>query len=90
MALPTTIDLCCRYFCVGEFAEEKGVKRHTLYDVEAQVPSSFHITTHRFTDSKVMNRKFRLNQALTIIFDRAYNNLETTVSHTFRPEDISW
>mgnify|MGYP002516858086 CR=1 FL=1 len=42
----TTIKLCLSVFCWAKFRKRKGgIKVHTLYDVENQVPSFFHIIT---------------------------------------------
>ena len=41
----TTIDLCLSVFWWAKFRKHKGgIKVHTLYDVETQVPAFFHIT----------------------------------------------
>ena len=41
----TTIDLCLSVFEWAKFRKHKGgIKMHTLYDVEAQVPAFVHIT----------------------------------------------
>ena len=41
----TTIDLCLSVFWWAKFRKAKGgVKVHTLYDVETQIPAFFHIT----------------------------------------------
>lgn len=38
----TTIELCLAVFCWAKFRKKKGgIKIHTLYDVEAQVPAFF-------------------------------------------------
>ena len=49
----TTIDLCLVVFWWAKFRKKKGgIKVHTLYDVETQIPTFFHITTASTHDSK--------------------------------------
>ena len=51
----TTIDLCLEIFQWAKFRKKKGgIKIHTLYDIEAQVPAFFHITTASTNDIKAM------------------------------------
>ncbi len=51
----TTIDLCLSVFWWAKFRKKKGgIKVHTLYDVETQIPAFFHITEASVHDSKVM------------------------------------
>ena len=51
----TTIDLCLSVFWWAKFRKKKGgIKVHTLYDVETQIPTFFHITTASVHDSKAM------------------------------------
>lgn len=51
----TTVELCLAVFCWAKFRRKKGgIKIHTLYDVEAQVPAFFHITTASVHDAKAM------------------------------------
>ena len=51
----TTIDLCLSSLLVGKIPQKKGgIKVHTLYDVETQIPAFFHITEASVHDSKVM------------------------------------
>lgn len=52
----TTIDLCLEVFWWAKFRKKKGgIKVHTLYDVETQIPTFFHITTASTHDSKAMS-----------------------------------
>jgi hypothetical protein len=52
----TTIDLCLSVFWWAKFRKKKdGIKVHTLYDVETQIPTFFHITEASVHDSKAMN-----------------------------------
>lgn len=70
----TTIDLCLAVFWWAKFRKKKGgVKVHTLYDVETQIPTFFHITTASVHDSKVMD-VIPYEQGSYYIFDRAYND----------------
>src|SRR5690606_12413660 len=49
----TTIDLCLSVFWWAKFRKRKGgVKVHTLYDLETQIPAFFHITEAAVHDSK--------------------------------------
>ena len=51
----TTIDLCLSVFWWAKFRRNKGgIKIHTLYDVETQIPPFFHITEASMHDSKAM------------------------------------
>ena len=72
----TTIDLCLSVFLWAKFRKKKGgIKVHTLYDVETQIPAFFHITEASVHDSKVMN-EFPYESGSYYIFDRAYNNFK--------------
>ena len=70
----TTIDLCLSVFEWAKFRKHKGgIKMHTLYDVEAQVPAFVHITNARAHDSKAMP-EIPYEAGAHYIFDRAYND----------------
>jgi transposase len=72
----TTIDLCLNVFWWAKFRKKKGgVKVHTLYDVEIQIPTFLHITTASVHDSKAMD-KIPYESGSYYIFDRAYNNFK--------------
>jgi hypothetical protein len=72
----TTIDLCLSVFWWAKFRKKKGgVKVHTLYDVETQIPAFFHITNASVHDSKAMS-KIPYETGSYYIFDRAYNNFK--------------
>ena len=72
----TTIDLCLAVFWWAKFRKKKGgIKIHTLYDVETQIPTFFHITEASVHDSKVMN-EIPYESGSYYIFDRAYNNFK--------------
>lgn len=69
----TTIDLCLAVFWWAKFRKKKGgIKVHTLYDVETQIPTFFHITEAAVHDSKVMDA-IPYECGSYYIFDRAYN-----------------
>ena len=70
----TTIDLCLSVFEWAKFRKHKGgIKMHTLYDVEAQVPAFVHITPARTHDIKAMP-EIPYETGAHYIFDRAYND----------------
>lgn len=72
----TTIDLCLSVFWWAKFRRRKGgIKIHTLYDVETQIPAFFHITEASVHDSKVM-KEIPYESGSYYIFDRAYNNFK--------------
>jgi hypothetical protein len=72
----TTIDLCLSVFWWAKFRRRKGgIKVHTLYDVETQIPAFFHITEAFVHDSKVM-KEIPYESGSYYIFDRAYNNFK--------------
>lgn len=72
----TTIDLCLSVFWWAKFRRRKGgIKMHTLYDVETQIPAFFHITEASVHDSKVM-KEIPYESGSYYIFDRAYNNFK--------------
>jgi len=69
----TTIDLCLSVFWWAKFRKKKGgIKVHTLYDIETQIPAFFHITTASVHDSKAMD-EIPYETGAYYIFDRAYN-----------------
>ena len=70
----TTIPLCLSVFWWAKFRKKKGgVKAHVLYDLEAQVPAFYHITTASVYDSKVMP-EIPYETCDYYVFDRGYNN----------------
>lgn len=70
----TTIDLCLTVFEWAKFRKHKGgIKMHTLYDVEAQVPAFVHITPANVHDSKAMP-EIPYEAGSHYIFDRGYND----------------
>lgn len=69
----TTIDLCLVVFWWAKFRKKKGgIKIHTLYDIETQIPAFFHITTASVHDSKAMS-EIPYETGAYYIFDRGYN-----------------
>lgn len=72
----TTIPLCLSVFWWAKFRKKKGgVKVHVLYDLEAQVPAFYHITTASVHDSKAMP-EIPYETGAYYIFDRDYNNFK--------------
>lgn len=70
----TTIDLCLSVFEWAKFRKHKGgIKMHTLYDVEAQVPAFVHITPAKVHDTKAMP-EIPYEAGAHYIFDRGYND----------------
>lgn len=70
----TTIDLCLSVFEWAKFRKHKGgIKMHTLYDVEAQVPAFVHITPANVHDTKAMP-EIPYEPGAHYIFDRGYND----------------
>lgn len=72
----STIPLCLSVFWWAKFRKKKGgVKAHVLYDLEAQVPAFYHITTASVHDSKAMP-EIPYETGAYYIFDRGYNNFK--------------
>ncbi len=72
----TTIDLCLAVFWWAKFRRTKGgIKVHTLYDLETQIPAFFHITDAAVHDSKAM-KEIPYEPGSYYVFDRAYNNFK--------------
>ena len=70
----TTIPLLLSVFWWAKFRKRKGgVKAHVLYDLEAQVPAFYHITTASVYDSKAMP-DIPYETGAYYVFDRGYNN----------------
>lgn len=70
----TTIDLCLSVFEWAKFRKHKGgVKMHTLYNVEAQVPAFVHITPANVHDTKAMP-EIPYEPGSHYIFDRGYDD----------------
>lgn len=80
----TTIDLCLEVLEWAKFRKHKGgIKIHTLYDIEAQVPAFFHVTKASTNDMKAMP-EIPYEKGAYYIFDRGYNDF----SNLFKIEQI--
>lgn len=70
----TTIDLCLKLFPWANFRTHNGgIKIHTLYDVETQVPAFIHITEAKINDVKAMD-VIPYESGSFYVFDRAYSD----------------
>ena len=70
----TTIDLCLSVFWWATFRKHKGgVKVHTLYDVETQIPAFFLVTAASVHDVNAMDA-IPYETSAYYIFDRAYDD----------------
>lgn len=70
----TTIDLCLNVFWWARFRKHKGgIKIHTLYDIETQIPTFFHITEAKVNDVNAMD-EIPYESGSYYIFDRGYND----------------
>ena len=72
----TTIPLCLATFPWAKFRRKKGgVKGHVLYDIEAQVPALYIVTTVYKHDNMALSSIFCEPNAYHI-FDRAYDSFK--------------
>ena len=72
----TTIPLCLATFPWAKFRKKKGgVKAHVLYDIEAQVPAFYTVTTASKHDSTAMS-SIHYEPNAYYIFDRAYDSFK--------------
>ena len=70
----TTVDLCLSVFWWAAFRKHKGgIKIHTLYDIETQIPTFFHITEAKVNDVNAMD-EIPYESGSYYIFDRGYND----------------
>jgi putative transposase len=70
----TTIDLNLNQFQWVEFRSTKaGIKLHTVYDPEAEVPVYFEMTTAKVNDCKALT-KLPMMPSMTYVVDFAYND----------------
>ena len=77
----TTIDLCLKLFPWANFRTHKGgIKIHTLYDVETQVPAFIHITEAKINDVKAMD-VIPYESGSFYVSDRAYNKINAIIIH---------
>lgn len=72
----TTIPLCLSTFPWAKFRRKKGgIKAHVLYDIEAQVPALYTVTTASKHDSTEMY-SIHYEPNAYYIFDRAYDSFK--------------
>ena len=72
----TTIPLCLSTFPWARFRRKKGgVKAHVLYDIEAQVPAFYTVTTASRHDSTAMH-SIPYEPNAYYMFDRAYDSFK--------------
>ena len=72
----TTVDLCLSTFEWALFRKKKGgIKMHTLYNLETQIPTFFHITPAKVHDTKAMD-VIPYEENSFYIFDRGYNDFK--------------
>lgn len=72
----TTIDLCLAVFWWAKFRKHKGgIKIHTLFDVETQIPAFFHITEASVHDVNGMD-VIPYEIGAYYVFDRAYDDFK--------------
>lgn len=72
----TTIELHLAVFYRAKFLKRKPrIKIHTFYNVEAQVPALFHITTVSAHDSQAM-KELPIESDAYYIFEQAYDVFE--------------
>ena len=70
----TTIDLCLDVFWWAKFRRYKGgIKIHTLYDIENQIPTFFHVTNAKVNDVNAMD-VIPYEIGSYYVFDRGYND----------------
>lgn len=70
----TTISLCLSVFEWAKFRKHKGgIKVHTLFDIETQVPAFIHITNAKPHDVTAMD-VITYESGSYYVFDRAYNH----------------
>ena len=70
----TTIDLNLNQFEWASFRSTKGgIKLHTVYDPDAEVPTYFEMTTAKVNDRKAAH-KLPILPGATYVVDRAYND----------------
>lgn len=86
----TTIPLCLSVFWWAKFRKKKGgVKAHFLYDLEAQVPAFYHITTASVYDSKTMS-EIPYETGVYYVFARGYNSFGNFTAYSgWSPSSLS-
>src|SRR5574344_582315 len=72
----TTIDLCLNVFWWAKFCQTKaGIKMHTLYEIETDIPTFIHITEAKLHDQRAMD-VIPYEQGAYYDFDRGYFDLK--------------
>lgn len=72
----TTIDLCLNVYQWARFRKTRGgVKIHTLFDLETQIPTFFHITPAAVNDVNAMD-VIPYEPGSFYVFDRGYNDFK--------------
>lgn len=72
----TTIDLCLSIFWWAKFRQTKaGIKMHTLYDVETDIPAFIHVTQAKLHDQNAMDL-IPYQPSAYYVFDRGYFDLK--------------
>jgi hypothetical protein len=72
----TTIDLCLSVFWWAKFRRAKaGIKMHTLYEIETDIPAFIHITEAKVHDQRAMD-VIPYEQGAYYVFDRGYFDLK--------------
>ncbi len=72
----TTIDLCLSVFWWAKFRKNKGgIKMHTLFDIETQIPAFIHLSEASAHDSTAM-KEIPFEPNSYYVFDRAYNHFK--------------
>ena len=72
----TTIDLCLSVFWWAKFRKTKaGIKLHTLFDIETQIPDFVHITPAKVHDMNAMDN-IPYETCAYYVFDRGYFDLK--------------
>ena len=72
----TTIDLCLSVFWWAKFRRTKaGIKMHTLYEIQTDIPTFIHITEAKVHDQRAMD-EISYEQGAYYVFDRGYFDLK--------------
>ena len=72
----TTIDLCLSVFWWAKFRKTKaGIKLHTLFDIETQIPAFVHVTPAKVHDMNAMDI-IPYETGAYYVFDRGYFDLK--------------
>ena len=72
----TTIDLCLSVFWWAKFRRTKaGIKMHTLYEIQTDIPTFIHITEAKVHDQRAMD-EILYEKGAYYVFDRGYFDLK--------------